>query len=75
MTKYIKTLFAITFVALCFACSDRTIGSFEVPDAQDQGINNNSNLDQFIDDVKPFEDTDTQLESFYNDNSAADVQK
>lgn len=74
MTKYINTLFAIMFVALCFACSNRTIGSFEVPAAQDQGINNN-NLDQFVDDVKPFEDTEAQKDAFYNDNTAADTQK
>jgi hypothetical protein len=80
MTKYINTLFAIMFVALCFSCNDRTLNNFEVPGGQDQQvINDNTNLDKFVDDVKPYVDdnnnnnnnnTETQKAVFYNDNNA-----
>jgi len=73
MTKYISISFVIMFALLCFSCSNRAISDLEVPVAQDQqGINNN-NLDQFVDDVKPYEEQ--QKEAFYNDNSASNAQK
>ena len=80
MSKYLTILFAIMFVVLCFSCSGRTIREFEAPVAHDQqGVTNNSNLDQFVDDVKPYPDNnnaDAQQDAFYNDNnSSSDTQK
>ena len=81
MSKYINTLFAFMFVALFFSCSNRTISDFEVPAVQEQqSVNNNSNLDQFVDDVKPFEETpaaqtEAQKADFYNDDSTSKAQK
>ena len=66
MTRHINTFFAILFIASLSACSDKIITDFEVPAIQDQQVLNNNHLDQFVDDVKPYDDAKS---SFYNDNS------
>ena len=77
MTKYINALFAIMLLILCSSCSNRTISEFQTPVAQDQQAVNNNNLDQFVDDVKPYEEAQTAAEkaNFYNDDSDSKAQK
>jgi len=79
MSKYINTFFMAIFVLFCSSCSNRTISEFEVPVAQDQQtINNNSNLDKFVDEVKTYPEannTEAQKEAFYNDDSVPKTQQ
>ena len=79
MTKYINTLFAFIFFAICFSCSNRTISDFEVPVAQEQqNLNDGANLDQFVDVVNRFPEennTEAETEAFYNDNSVPSDQQ
>ena len=71
MVKYIKILFAISFVVMLCSCDgDRTLSNFEAPQTQDQQeINKNTQLDKFVDVVEPYNDTEAAKASFYEDKN------
>jgi hypothetical protein len=71
MTKYIKILFAISFVAMFCSCDgDRTLSNFEAPQTQEE-LNKNTQLDKSVDVVPVYNDnsTETAKAAFYEDKT------
>ena len=80
MTRYIKILFAITFIAALCSCEEgRTLSNFEAPATQDQDASGDTaQLDRFVDVVAPYNndnDSGNNTAEFYQDPAPAAVAK